>query len=172
QSLQFDFQVNLTFTNVNDNIFFQVLSNINGGSGINYTNTAIETNTTTHYYRYESGTSMAAGDASGALALMQDLLQNRLGHKDGAGHFTNSPALLKAMLINGARSVGNLYDFAPTNTLNAQGWGLLNVSNSLHGGLATPAAATNSMFLFDQSPNHALATGQSHRRNLLVSAEG
>jgi subtilisin-like proprotein convertase family protein len=172
QTLQFDFRTDITYTNTGDDIFFQVLSNINGGQGITYTNTAIETNTATHYYRYESGTSMAAGDASGALALMQDMLQNRLGHKDAAGHFTNSPALLKAMLINGARSAGNLYDFNVTNTLNFQGWGLLNVSNSLHGGLAATTATTNSMFLFDQSPTHALATGQSHRRNIQVSPDG
>ena len=56
------------------------------------------------YYRYESGTSMAAADVSGTLALMQEFFQQRLGR-------TNSPALMKALLINGARSVGDLYDF-------------------------------------------------------------
>ncbi len=171
QTLHFDLQSDVTFSNANDNVFFQVLSNINGGQGITYTNTAIETNTATHLYRYESGTSMAAADASGALALIQDMLQNRLGHVDGAGHFTDSPALLKAMLINGARSVGSLYDFAVTNAVTFQGWGLLNLSNSVPGGLATPAAATNSMFLFDQSPARALATGQSHTRNLQVAPD-
>ena len=31
------------------------------------------------YYRYESGTSMAAADVSGTLALMQEFFQQRLG---------------------------------------------------------------------------------------------
>ena len=49
-----------------------------------------------HYYRYETGTSMAAADVSGVLALMEDYFTNTLA-------LTPSPALLKAMLINGAR---------------------------------------------------------------------
>ena len=51
------------------------------------------------YYRYETGTSMSAADVSGVLALMQDYFTNGL-------HATPSPALLKAMLINGARPTG------------------------------------------------------------------
>ena len=51
------------------------------------------------YYRYETGTSMSAADVSGVLALMQDYFTNTL-------HATPSPALLKAMLINGARPTG------------------------------------------------------------------
>ena len=49
-----------------------------------------------------SGTSMSAADVSGVLALMQDYFTNQL-------HVAPSPALLKAMLINGARSVGELF---------------------------------------------------------------
>ncbi len=56
-------------------------------------------------YVYQYGTSMSAGAVSGMLALMQEFLQARLG-------LTNpSPALLKAMLINGSRSVEQQYDF-------------------------------------------------------------
>ena len=162
QTLKFDLREDLTFSNANDNVYFQVLSNLNN---------SLETNGTTHYYRYESGTSMAAADASGTLALMQDFLQNQLGHKNANGQFTNSPALLKAMLINGARTLGNLYDFQTTNAINWQGWGLINLSNSLHGGLAKPEAPTNSMFLFDQSPGRALSTGQRHTRVFHVTEE-
>ena len=61
--------------------YFEVLSNLN--------------NTLGPFYRYESGTSLAAAEVSGALALMQEFFQ-RLGR-------TNSPALMKALLINGAR---------------------------------------------------------------------
>jgi subtilisin-like proprotein convertase family protein len=161
--LKFDFRYDLSFSNANDNAYFQVLSNLNN---------SLETNGTTHYYRYESGTSLAAADASGTLALMQDFLQNRLGHQDAAGQFTNSPALLKAMLINGSRSVGDSYDFPSTNTINYQGWGLINLSNTLHGSLAQQGGETTSMFLYDQSPSRALATGQSHTRNFHLTEEG
>src|ERR1041385_9382950 len=102
---------------------------------------------------------------------MQDFLQNRLGHVDGSRLCTNSPALMKALLINGARSLGNLYDLDTTNTINWQGWGQINLTNSLHGCLAMPTAVTNSMFLFDQSVSNSLATGQSHTRKIQVSQD-
>src|SRR6266496_3849142 len=50
-------------------------------------------------YRYESGTSQSAAAVSGLLALMQEYFTARLGR-------TNSPALMKALLINGARTLG------------------------------------------------------------------
>ena len=59
------------------------------------------------YYRFETGTSMAAPAVSGVLALFQDYFTNTL-------HETPSPALLKAMLINGSRSIGD-YNYALTN---------------------------------------------------------
>src|SRR5665213_544714 len=75
------------------------------------------------YYRYESGTSVSAPAVSGVLALMQDFFTNTL-------HLTPSPALLKAMLINGARVAGN-YNYAVADTRNLQGWGLVNLPNSI-----------------------------------------
>src|SRR5262249_48170190 len=50
------------------------------------------------YYRYETGTSMAAPGVCGVLALMQEFFEQRL-------KIPFSPALLKALVINGARSV-------------------------------------------------------------------
>jgi subtilisin-like proprotein convertase family protein len=104
------------------------------------------------WYRYDTGTSMSAGAVSGMLALMQEYLQSRMG-------MTNpSPALLKAMLINGSRSLGVQYDFnVNTSLANEQGWGLPNITNSI------PSSLTNtypSMLLVDQSTTNALATGQ------------
>ena len=61
---------------------------------------------------------MAAADASGTLALLQEFFETRM-------RVTNSPALYKALLINGARSVNTLYDFEVQNTVNFQGWGLI-----------------------------------------------
>jgi len=149
QSVQFDVQTVITATNLNGN-FFQVLSNMNDSLGVG------------PYYRYETGTSMSAADVSGMLALMQEFFQQRLGR-------TNSPALMKALLINGARSLGVPYDFGTTNDPNFQGWGLVNLPTTIQGALTNPGAPATSMLVFDQSPATALATGQSLTRSFTVS---
>ncbi|HAO78134.1 MAG TPA: hypothetical protein DCQ92_03980, partial [Verrucomicrobia subdivision 3 bacterium] len=110
-------------------------------------------------YRYESGTSMAAAAVSGVLALMQDYFTNKLS-------LTPSPALLKAMLINGSRSVGS-YTYGITNGNNFQGWGLPSLPNLLPlttSNLPVIPNGVNPMPLFfvDQSPLTALATGDAH----------
>ncbi len=111
--------------------YYHVISNLNS---------VLKTN-----YMYQYGTSMSAAAVSGMLALMQEFLQSRLNPP-----LTNpSPALLKALLINGARSVNQQYDFntqlhglLPAGP-NEQGWGLPNLPNSLPASLATHIAATN-----------------------------
>jgi subtilisin-like proprotein convertase family protein len=147
RSTQWDPLACYTPTNGSGN-YFEVLSNLNDALG--------------PFYRYESGTSLAAAEVSGALALMQEFFQ-RLGR-------TNSPALMKALLINGARSLTSLGAFQISNPTNSQGWGLINLTNSL------PVALSNSflqapapMLLFDQNPADALATGQSHTRFVSLS---
>jgi subtilisin-like proprotein convertase family protein len=109
------------------------------------------------YYRYESGTSMAAADVSGVLALIQDYFTN---HFQPA--LTPSPALMKALLINGSRSLP-AYGLAVTNGINFQGWGLDNIQDCVPaGGLVNQLNAPGSSFFVDQNPNTALATGDSH----------
>ncbi|MDD5139466.1 MAG: S8 family serine peptidase [Verrucomicrobiales bacterium] len=126
--------------------YFTVLSNLN--------------NTIGPWYRYESGTSMSAPAVSGSLALIQDYFTNSLGQ-------TPSPALLKAMLINGARAVGT-YDFTVTNAINFQGWGLANVPNSVPSGITNKLDVPCASFFSDQSPTtNVLATGDS--RTYLVT---
>ena len=110
-------------------------------------------------YRYESGTSMAAAKVSGFLALLQEYFEQRLGR-------TNSPALMKALLINGARSLGQPYSFETHTTLNRQGWGLPSLYTTLPPGLVTNSGSHGSMMFFDQSETNTLATGQSHTRTL------
>ena len=146
--VMYDIMTTIVTTNDNGN-YFEVLRGINEAVG--------------PYYRYETGSSMSAAQVSGTLALMQEFFEQRMGR-------TNSPALMKALLINGARSVGNLYDFQVNNTVNYQGWGLVNLPNSL------PAAISNAlsglpapMQMFDQDPLNALATGQRHTRNIAVT---
>ena len=86
-SINYDLSVQVLVTNNVGNLY-QVLEGMN--------------ETLAPYYRYESGTSMAAADVSGVLALIQDYFTNELA-------LTPSPALMKALLINGTRSVGD-YD--------------------------------------------------------------
>ena len=94
---------------------------------------------------------MAAPAVSGTLALIQDYFTNTL-------HSTPSPALLKAMLINGARPVGT-YSYAITNGLNFEGWGLISLPDSVSTGLTNQLNKPCSTFFIDQSPTNALATG-------------
>ena len=139
--------VTLITTN-DDGNFFQVLSNLNQSIG--------------PWYRYETGTSMSAAAVSGVLALMQDFFTNTL-------HQTPSPALLKAMLINGAQTTaGN--QLTVTNPPNFQGWGL-STCRPLPPGLTNLVAnPTNTpMYFLDQSPTNALATGDSQTFKLTVS---
>ena len=136
-------------TNDNGN-YFQVLSNLND---------SLDGDNPPHYYRYESGTSMAAADVSGVLALLQDYFTNTL-------HATPSPALLKAMLINGARPNG--YNVQVTNATTFEGWGVINLQNSLPFGVTNRWNAACASFLVDQSPTNALATGDSYTYNLAI----
>src|SRR6185503_18653050 len=71
-------------------------------------------------YRYQTGSSMAAAAVSGTLALMQEFFEQKLPVNLRR---TNSAAMMKALLINGARSLGSIYDFQVQNSVNIQGWG-------------------------------------------------
>jgi subtilisin-like proprotein convertase family protein len=113
-------------------------------------------------YRYESGTSMAAPAVSGTLALMEDYFTNQ-------AHYAPSPALMKALLINGARSINPIYNFQVQNTINYQGWGLVNLPNSLPVGITNTFGAAAPMLFVDQDPTNALATGDS--RTIFVSVD-
>ncbi|MEY4917406.1 MAG: hypothetical protein RL616_1319, partial [Verrucomicrobiota bacterium] len=131
----------------------EVMSNLNNSiSGAGNVN----------FYRYESGTSMATPAVSGVLACMQDFFTNRL-------QTLPSPALLKAMLINGARVNGS-YKFAVTNTINYQGWGLVKLSNSIPLSLTNLSTTTTNKaaWFVDQSPTNALATGGSRTYNVTI----
>ena len=117
------------------------------------------------YYRYESGTSMAAPVVSGMLALMQEFFEQRLQR-------TNSPAMMKALLINGARNARALdYDYNPKGLVNHQGWGVPRLTNILPASLASLPETAWPVRLFDQSTTNALATGESFARTVTLSEE-
>jgi subtilisin-like proprotein convertase family protein/sugar lactone lactonase YvrE len=154
--IHYDLQTEMATTNDLGN-YFTILSNLNNSISGDPDSTVKP-----HYYRYESGTSMAAAEVSGILALMQDFFTNTL-------QTTPSPALLKAMLINGARPTG-FYKLQVDNNINIEGWGLVNLPNSIPSTLTNSAASTNSSFFFvDQSTTNALATGDSRTYNISLS---
>jgi subtilisin-like proprotein convertase family protein len=151
QAVSYDLLAEIVTTNDNGN-YFHVLQQLNDSLGAS-----------PHYYRYESGTSMAAPAVSGVLALMQDYFTNTL-------HSLPSPALLKAMVINGARQTAN-YNFEVGNALNFQGWGLVNLPDALQPGITNKTGVSCSSFILDQSPTNSLATGDSQTFFVSVTNE-
>jgi subtilisin-like proprotein convertase family protein len=140
----FTIETELVTTNDLGN-YLEVLSNMN--------------NTLGPYYRYESGTSMSAADISGMVALMQQYFEQRM-------FVTNSPALMKALLINGARPVADRYDLQVNNSINFEGWGMANLQTTIPTNLDFTAGT--SMLFFDQSPTNALATNQKRTYTVQV----
>jgi subtilisin-like proprotein convertase family protein len=133
-AMNVDVVVQLLVTN-NIGNYVEVLTDLNNAMGSSY--------------RYEQGTSMSAGVVSGFLALMEEFFRVNFG-------VTNSPALNKALLINGARSLGVQYNYQVKTPVNHQGWGLINLSNTIPPGITT---AQKPLWFFDQSDTNALATG-------------
>ncbi|KAF0176609.1 MAG: Peptidase S8 and S53 subtilisin kexin sedolisin [Limisphaerales bacterium] len=125
-------------------------------------------------WRYERGTSVAAGKVSGLLALVQEFFSMNFGRPSGL-----KPSLNKALLINRARSLNGVYDFAVNGSVTHQGWGFPSLSNTL------PAVASisfltstsalpvvNRIVLLEESAlvtNH-LASGQFHAYDVSVPA--
>ena len=67
---------------------------------------------------------MSAAAVSGMLALMQEYLKNTYA-------LTPSPALLKGLVINGARPLNRQSDLNMAPAVNMEGWGLPNLTNSI-----------------------------------------
>ena len=149
EDIDFDLTTELILTN-NEGNFLTVLSNLNEHVG--RFNPLATGSSAGPYYRYESGTSMGAAGISGMAALIEQFY-NQLG-------INPSPALMKALLINGARQNSGLYDFGLTEPITYAGWGLPVLQNSAPGVLTNKTAGAPLQWV-DQSPTNALATGQS-----------
>lgn len=148
-SIDFDLVTFVLTTNDFGN-FFDVLRDLN--EGLAGTNPPPK-------YRYESGTSMAAPAISGMLALMQQYFAQQT-----TGVTNPSASLLKALLINSARSAGPSYELRTKAPINYQGWGLPNLVRAL----PTTNFSEAPLLVFDQSPTNALATDERETRVINV----
>lgn len=118
-------------------------------------------------YRYESGTSISVPIVSGMLALVQEFF----GKRADASLRTNylSPALMKAFLINSARSLGSIYNLEVRNIVNIQGWGLPYLPRMIPDNLTNGVKEKWTTRFVDQKPEHAVATGQSRTWEITLS---
>jgi subtilisin family serine protease/subtilisin-like proprotein convertase family protein len=145
-TIAYDIQTVVTLTNDFGNYFDQ-LKLLNDGVG--------------PHYRYESGTSMAAPAVTGLLALFAEYFERE--------NRPTTPALMKALLINGARSLGSLYNFNLGAVFNLQGWGFVNITNSLPAGeIGSPTGRVHAVQYTDQTGTNALITGQSRTWTVAV----
>src|SRR5262249_43835649 len=83
------------------------------------------------------------------------------------------PALMKALLINGSRSVNDSYDFNIASSLNGQGWGLVTLTNSL--GINETkdpdhVITGGTMVRYDQDAGRVLATGEEFTRVVTLAS--
>jgi subtilisin-like proprotein convertase family protein len=114
------------------------------------------------YYRFDTGTSSSAAAVSGLLALVEEFFEQQLKR-------SYSPALLKALLINGASSLSPQYSFPVRGSINYQGWGQPLLSAVLPAALTnTTSETTWPLRWVDQSATNSLVTGQSHLYNVIL----
>ncbi|MEW6534147.1 MAG: S8 family serine peptidase [Candidatus Auribacterota bacterium] len=102
-------------------------------------------------YEFMSGTSMACPVTAGVSSLIYQYYRD-LGK-------AISPALLKALLINGARSLSAIYDFNTKADIIYQGWGGINLQNSIDG--PNGIGDANDLLVFDQGDLGLLETGST-----------
>lgn len=108
------------------------------------------------YYNYYGGTSMSCPLVAGSAAIVREYMAKRIGIDDPTA------ALVRATLINGAVSItpgqygtGEFREVPQDNPNNAEGWGQVNLGNSLY-------ASRSGNIFHDRISNGALKTGDSY----------
>lgn len=145
--VSYDIETTVVLTN-QFGTYFEELKKLNDGVG--------------PHYRFDSGTSMAAPAVSGLLALYEEWFQRE--------RKPSSPALLKALLINGARSAGSTYNFNVRDVINLQGWGVVNLTNAIPAGeFGVTTGTLYSVQYVHQTGSNALVTGQSRSWDVKVA---
>ena len=107
------------------------------------TGAGVLANAASNYYTFSGGTSMSTPLTAGAVTLLRQFLQ------EYRGFAAPSAALMKAALVNGARSlspgqygVGPYREIPGTRPNNVEGWGQVDLANTLF----PPAGWTNAYF--------------------------
>jgi subtilisin-like proprotein convertase family protein len=124
-------------------------------------------------YRYgPSGTSFSAPAVTGMLALMQEFFEGTNVLTDPNLRRTNSAAMMKALIINSARSVSQLYDYNMESSLNYQGWGMPSLVRAIPPIMATETDPNRwPIQMYDQTGSNSLPSDFAHEYDLVVAAE-
>lgn len=115
-------------------------------------------------FAFFSGTSMASPLSAGGGALMFQYFTNTFGKAP-------SPAMMKAMMVGGARMVNSIAYRFPMHsslaTLVDQGWGLLDVVRAVSG---SRIRSSDEVVLLDQDETTPLTTGEFFTRQVKINA--
>ncbi len=161
----FDLEMIITITNCAGE-YDMVLSNLNERVGPHNT-------TPQGRYRFATGgTSYSAPAVSGMLALLQDFFEGTNVLTDPTLRRTNSAAMMKAVLINSARSLGQTYDYDMRSQINYQGWGQPSLVRMIAPIMATEPDDTRwPIQMRDMTGTNSLATDWAHAYGVTVAPE-